>query len=480
VALDRWRSQTTVLAPHGLGSRATTVVSALSIAVLLGVVIGLDPPRAVMIVPALVAVVGAVVIVSTGWLLPFTIIVLSATAVDALPGPTLIGGVPYSMVLVLPVLFWAGWGNLARLPRWLLVSCGALFGWWLVCALRAWAAGAPPALIVKDDIDFGAFPLLVVGFAAVGLDAELRRRLLIGFGVLAVWVASVNIAAGLDLVDPVGGFLAHGYNATSIGGLTRVYAWSSEYVAAALPFALGATLMAGSRKMRIAAAMALVLFLVQVLLGLGRVQWAGTAGMVTVMLLLWGRPYVRRIAALVTVSAAVLFAATAAGPLRGPAEQVTDRVTSIFAGSTSRASDQEGDTLAYRDRYKAAIRRSLSTTEWIAGHGFKPRQWYVFPPDAIKSLRNSDLGWYNALNTMGLVGVVLLFAPVVLVLLACWRARRAPPREHWMVFGGMGYALYAIAVSQTLVVLFGPALAVGAAALGLSLASALSGRPGPR
>jgi ABC-type transport system involved in multi-copper enzyme maturation permease subunit len=350
-----------------------------------------------------------------------------------------------------------------------------LFLWTLGNVLRAWATGAPAEATVRSGAEFLVFPLLLPSFVAAGQDPKLRRQLIVGFGLLTVWVIVTNIAAGLGAISSPGGDLAHTYRATPTGGIVRVWALSQDIPVAALPFALGATLLAGTWRGRTVAVTMLLGCLVEIVLSLTRAAYAGAAIMTVIMLATWGRQYLPRIMAVAAVMAVVVAAATQWGPLVTPLHEVSIRVESIFSSTAAGNYATGGDTLTYRQRVESAIRESTSTAEWIVGRGFLPSPWYTFSPDPTGSLQDSDLGWYNALTTMGLVGAGLVVLPVLLCLVACWRARRKATALGWLVFGGMGYAIYALVVSDTLVTLFSPSgLACAGTALGLSLAAALT------
>jgi hypothetical protein len=437
---------------------------------------------AVILAVALLLVVIVWLLVVGRLVLPAVIVGLTAGGANALPGPSLNGvngpgpgKYAYIIAVLAFVLLWAGRHNLRRVPVWLWISCGALLIWTVGNVLRAWATGAPAGATIKSAADFGVFPVLLPGFVAACQDPRLRRHLVVGFALLTSWVVVTNVAAAVGVIPSLGGFLAHGYRATPTGGLLRIYALSQEVPVAALPFALGAALLARSRRGRFVALLLLLGCTIEVLLGFTRAQYVGVVAMSVVMLAVWGRQYLSRVMVGLAVVAVLGVGATQWGPLVQPLDQVSVRVGSIFNSSSAANLAPGGNTLTYRNNVEKAIRASMSTSDWIVGHGFLPSPWYRFAPDPGGSLRDSDLGWYNALNTMGLIGVVLVVLPVVLVLVACWRARGGKAATDWLIFGGMGYAIYVLVVSETLVTLFSPnGLACAGAALGVGLAAALT------
>jgi hypothetical protein len=454
---------------------SAAIAAAVGAALALGYV---SPPVAVA-VASIVAFGIACISLSSQAVLAVAIVALAAASVNSLPGPPLHGGKPvYVMVAMVPVLYWGGRRHLARVPMWLWLLCSALFVAWLVGILRAYALGAPSAPTLRLAASFGILPLLLPAYVAVFYDDTLRRALLVGLTLLAVWVASVNSAASLGVIPGVGGYLAHGYRSTPMGGLFRLYALSAEIPIAAIPFCLGSIFLARRRRMRHLAIIVLALCVVAVLLSFTRAAYVGLAVMLALMIVFWAWRQLPRIAALATLVLVVALAATAFSPLRKPLNEITARAGSIFGSSSGVTSvTPSGNTLSVRFNADATIRASLSTSDWSFGYGFLPSPWYSFPQSPTDSLLDSDLGWYNALTTMGLVGVALIFLTVVGVLGACWRARAGQSDFTWLAFGGMAYAIYAISVSQTLVTLFSAGgSAVAACALGLGLAGALRAR----
>jgi L-asparagine transporter-like permease len=116
--------------------------------------------------------------------------------------------------------------------------------------------------------------------------------------------------------------------------------------------------------------------------------------------------------------------------------------------------------------------------QWPIGLGFwHPQYRYVADlPDG--SIRNADLGISNILMTMGVVGALLLYAPLLFAFVALQRARtqhRSHPRDEWMVYGLATWLLIAILASATMSTLFtvnGLVLAAVVVAIGLRLISA--------
>jgi hypothetical protein len=457
-------------------SRVTPFVGGLVLAAGTGAVVGggylgQGSTRSLAVLLVLILVCGLAI---ARLIAPALILCLFAGAIDALPGIAFHAGKPVYVTFGLVfAVAWAGRGKFHVIPKAIWLACGALLIWWLVAVLRAVAIGAPIRATFQFGCDFAVFPILLPACIAAFSHQRLRRWLFVGLGGLACWVALVNCAAALGGVSSAG-FFVHAYRATPTGGLYRLYVLSSELPVAVIPFALGATVIGPGLRRRLISVPILVLCVCAVVLGLTRAQYVGLGVMAIIMLALWGIRYLRQTLLLLAAVAALLFAASMIGPAKAPVAAAVSRAESIFNTSAD-AQGPSGNTLEFREDYERAIRASMSTSDWAIGHGFLPSPWYTFTPDATGSLRNSDLGWYNALNTMGLVGVILVFLPVVLVFGFCWRSRKIDMSNQWLTFGGMGYAIYALTVSQTLVVLFSVyGLAVVSVFLGGACAVALT------
>jgi hypothetical protein len=101
---------------------------------------------------------------------------------------------------------------------------------------------------------------------------------------------------------------------------------------------------------------------------------------------------------------------------------------------------------------------TLLGQEWPIGLGFIHPAAHSYPDLPGGSIRNSDLGVLNALMTMGAVGAILLYLPLLLVLRGLIRAAPTPGsaavRDEWIRFGVAIWIIGAIASSITLVDLF--------------------------
>jgi len=94
--------------------------------------------------------------------------------------------------------------------------------------------------------------------------------------------------------------------------------------------------------------------------------------------------------------------------------------------------------------------------KWLTGLGFVPPSTHYFEGLPHGSIRDSDLGVFNAVMTMGAIGAALIYLPVVAVLSDCLRRRASQEAgEHsWLRYGGAIWIVATLVTSVTLVTLF--------------------------
>jgi hypothetical protein len=138
----------------------------------------------------------------------------------------------------------------------------------------------------------------------------------------------------------------------------------------------------------------------------------------------------------------------------------------------------------------------LLGSKWPIGLGFlHPSARYVGGlPDG--TIRSTDTGVLNVLMTMGIVGVMMLYAPLAYGMREIMRASRrigqsSRPLPPWIFYGGGAWIAWAIAGAPSQVVLFSvPTLVMVALVLagiahvttepGLLIAAGGSNKSGPR
>jgi hypothetical protein len=162
---------------------------------------------------------------------------------------------------------------------------------------------------------------------------------------------------------------------------------------------------------------------------------------------------------------------------------VATRVAERAESGVSAVSNTSG-TFGYRTNLDAKMLHILGP-QWPIGLGFlDPSVHYVagLPEGAI---RNSDIGVFNALMTMGVIGAFFIYAPLLYGFVELLRAagswrRLGLPERRWVAYGGTAWIAWALVGSWNLVVLFSVAgLVVTALVLGcLAQATAMTRVPG--
>jgi hypothetical protein len=308
---------------------------------------------------------------------------------------------------------------------------------------------------IKFGRDFLYFGVLLTLLPRVRLrqrDLQTLLAILLA-GVCLFSVGQIFTVLGIAHVS----WLVHAGATAQTLGLTRVYAAMNDLLFAGIATGIAALVLARGR-IRSAAIPITLLLTVSQVVQLTRARWIGLiAGFLVVSLWLAGTSE-RRVAsvlrrrlarlgvALVSIGAAALTAAPSA-VTTGP---FVTRFTSIFTDVGSATS-----TVAVRARVDSILAAMLAG-KWALGLGLIPpaAHFYLALPNG--SLRDPDVGVMNAIVTIGVIGTILLYIPVVVVLFLCMR-RRSPNENldyQWLAYGGAIFIVATIVSSITLGTLF--------------------------
>jgi hypothetical protein len=334
---------------------------------------------------------------------------------------------------------------------------------WIVTAACAWAGlyllwvGSEAARSVGPDeslysaVKFGRDLVFFGFFVPLGLAGLRRREHLLGFAITLGAGAGLyavgqilNVALGLGLH-----WLVHIGKTASFDGLVRIYAPMNDLLIAAFPMAIGTALL-GPRKARPWAAGLAVLTGIANALSFTRAVYASeTVALLIVGLIYgiragWEGARIRRTALVGTACIAVavaLLGGAATGQSGTPLQAVVARTQLGF----SDVGDQGGN-VGYRLR-QARYEAQAVGGQWLTGRGLRTSSSFWVQGERNGSLRNSDLGAFSTLATLGVIGVILIFLPVVAGLVFTLR-QRGP-----VAFGGAMYLGAAIIGSITLATL---------------------------
>lgn len=334
---------------------------------------------------------------------------------------------------------------------------------WVVMAAFAWAAiyllwwfwetersvGANESLFaaVKFGRDFMYFGLLIP-LALAGLR---RRDHLLGFAVTlgagaALYSIGQILSVLLGLALP---WLVHIGKTASFDGVVRIYAPMNDLIIAAFPMAIGAALLGPPAARRPAAVLALLTGVANALSFTRAVYASETVALLLVGLVYciragWEGARVRR-AATVAIACIAVAVAVASGTGSSQSSSPLEAVVARTELGFTNVQDQSGN-VGYRFQQASYVAQVVNG-RWLVGVGLRTPDSLWVQGERDGSIRNSDLGSFSILATMGVVGFLLIYAPVMAGL--CFAIRERGP----VPFGAAMYLGVAIIGSITLATL---------------------------
>lgn len=340
-----------------------------------------------------------------------------------------------------------------------MISCAgvALLLWWGWTVVRTLSDGYGPfTRAASFGRDFAFFALLLIVLPYVRLSS---RQIAVMLGVLTVGVcvfAIGQIMIAIGLGSP--GSLVHFQFTLSESGLTRVYANMTDLVTAGAAVSIMAALLAPQRRLRLTAIPVALLLSTSTVVQLTRARWIGLViGLlfVAVWLVLRGeeplaRLLRRRLGLTLGVLGVVLAVVLLLTPGIFSGGTVVHRLLSVFSTIQSGSG-----TIHIREVASKSMTTYLGGS-WLGGLGFISPSAHYFFGLPLGSIRDTDLGVLNAVMTMGVIGAVLIYLPVVIMLVFCLRSSagvEAPP-YGWLRYGGAVWIVGTLASSVTLVTLF--------------------------
>jgi hypothetical protein len=341
-----------------------------------------------------------------------------------------------------------------RLPGWVYLWSAAFAFWWVVTLYRTIIAGVPLTAAVTQGREF-----LVFALAVPAAWRWLGHRRYATQCLATLGVGAVLYACG-EILIVVGGvslsWLVHPVAVrTSDVGLTRVYAYMSDLAAAGMALGVGASLLFDSRFARIVGLGATLLFGAAIVLQQGRavyialfVAFAIAAGAIAMATHARARLFRARVLG----TAAALAVVLGFGLLLAPTA-----VTKYGGAPLSRLQSglQEASTSTGNVGIRFSLYNQMFQTidgDLPVGLGFLDQRYVYFPDLPLGSIRSSDVGLMNAVMTMGLIGLILLYIPVVYVVTRLiQRLHRAADDmgETWIAFGIAVWLLMALLSSIT-------------------------------
>jgi hypothetical protein len=420
--------------------------------------------------------------------------ILILGSVDALPGPeletietpllhlyisdTLI------VVLIITLFFYNSRNGFQRLAdcrarRVICVwSCLFLLLWLTTVARSYIWADIPLTHAMDFGRDFAFFALLLPLFAATFTHPRVRLVTLLALttgAIIAEMAEIISVTTHHTLT-----FLVHAKQTTELNGITRLYV-DAQYLAVLTGMlGVGLLLLGQNRRLRLLGALLAALSITSVALELTRAQYVGgTVGLATA-LVIWlvlnrrsshfGRQHLARLVLIIVTFVVLVVLVNPPQVSNTAISGVEERFTSVFGSLSSNSAATS--TVAYREIEATQLEQILGS-HWAFGLGFlDPRNHYVLGT-RNGSIRNGDVGVLNAIMTMGIVGAVFIYFPLVFILASLVLRAIAgyePPNQSWIAFGITAWIVSTLTSSLTLVSLFSsPGLCIAALALGIGM-----------
>lgn len=364
--------------------------------------------------------------------------------------------------------------------------------WWAVAFLTLWllyvgrtvlTSPVPIRRAVYWCMDFASFAALVPLFARFFRD---ERRLRTFIGTVAVGAVIAALAQSAAIISRAQiPFLVHTVTVAATAGLPRLYTGAIDLPFAALPLGLGAALFGTRPRYRLAGALVTVVCILSVALALTRARYIGMTVGVACAALVWlcvsdraaRVARIRFARATVAIAVAAVMLVLYQPSVLGSSEltAVTSRVNTATAVVTGQSSTQTVDVRLVEARRLTGFLGG----QWLFGLGFLDPSSDFIATLPHGSIRNGDVGYLNIVMTMGVFGLVVYLAPLVLLAAAAVRRRWGRARDpgvEWILFGGFAYLIATLISSTTLVILFSQTGVVGAAAVVGLLVHGLSRR----
>ncbi len=336
-----------------------------------------------------------------------------------------------------------------------------LIAWWLLTVVRTVVGqGIPIFSAGSFGKDFAFFAFLLILLPRIRLTNRDIGTLLgvLSAGVCLFAVGQIMIATGIG--DP-GNLIHFQYTLQESGftGLTRVYSNMTDLVTAGLAASFAAIMLSRNRTVRLVALPMVVLLTTSTIVQLTRARWVGlVVGIVVVtcwLTIINGQTSVatllrKRLALVVGILglATILILTTAPDILSGGT--TIHRFSSLFTDLQT-----GGGTVAVREAATKTMKAYLGGG-WLSGLGFIPPSRHYFESLPHGSIRDADLGVLNAVMTMGVIGAVLIYLPVIWMLTDCLRRRslQQAAEYDWLRYGGAIWIVATLVSSITLVTLF--------------------------
>jgi hypothetical protein len=325
--------------------------------------------------------------------------------------------------------------------------------WWLFVFVRSVDAGIPATDALLYGRDFLSLTVLVPAAWIVLSTPKAWRECIVLVLVAATLYSDAYVAGAMRAIDAT--IFTQPQQVRMAGDIQRLYTPMNDLVVAIAIFGLAT--LATTRRTRATPLIALLtgIMLLAFLLQLTRAAYLGMAigCLIALCVALTRGARVRRILArrttvLILALVIAIFALSSLGTVSSPTGAVSQRITSGFAEVGGNSGN-----VGYRVNVYHKMLHILGA-DWPFGLGFlNPKDRY-FGDLPSGSIRNADVGLMNAVMTIGVLGLLLLFG--VLAAAAWHVVKTRHDRPAWTIVGLFGWLAVITAGALTLVTLFSP------------------------
>jgi hypothetical protein len=475
----RWRRAPTDLAVTGAAVAIVAVLAATAVG------------GALIFIAVISAIALLVIAVPNRYRAGALIAVATIGAVDGLPGPDLTQHIvtngiyeqDFVLYALMGLLIWEIhshrlWGFFSRgLGRALLMFAMLNLAWWVLTIYRtSWI----PAVHINHAANFGrAFlyiTILTPLFAAGMQRRDTRSAFFVVAGAWSLVISGASILGSIHQ-SSITLKLLHVTTVKQTGTLNRLYVHAEDLLVVALMFAIPFLLGSNQKRQRWFAALVAIFAVVAVALLQTRASYYGCIGGALVAAVVYmsrgdSRVAVKRLlavfATLVVVIGGIFLFASGSGIVRG-INQVTYRAASAIGAVNS--ANTVTSTVAERS-YELHLLEQRLGGQYVLGLGFiSPRD----QPDInlpLNSIYNSDVGAFNVVMMMGVVGAVLYYLSlVVTAVMLIVKSRAVSGERRLYAQGALGACVLTMITSVTLVSFFQvTGICTVAAAIGIGAA----------
>lgn len=338
-----------------------------------------------------------------------------------------------------------------RMPLGLSVACG-LFGlWWFLTFFRTVSAGVPAADAFFFGRDFLSLVVLIpAAWVVLGEPRAWRECvcvILLGTGIYSV----AYIGGALGVLSATS--FTHPTLILKFGSVQRIYTPMNDLVIAVAIFSTAVLVTTRANRATPFVALLAGITLLAFFLQLTRAAYLSMAlgALIALVIALTRgaelrRALARRASIALVIVGVFFFAVIGIGSRGVPTSVVEQRISSGLT-EFNEGSGTVGYRLAVYNHMLVILGAKLPV-----GLGFLHPKDRYFPDLPEGSIRNSDVGLMNAVMTMGVVGLALLLA--ILLMAARHVAKTRAQRPPWLVVGLFAWLTVLVAGSPTLVTLF--------------------------